>query len=160
LNKTAESIDLDPIFVKRTDYDFDGMFAMYEKLKILVKPFFEGGGMVLWNRPANQIPAGWREVEDWRGRLPMGYDPADADFNSVGKNGGKKDHVQTIEQMPKHAHLMPYQILIQSAGKANSDAFHRVDGAYTNRYTNETGGSKPMPLLNPFRTVVFIEMIP
>lgn len=155
----VDPYDIATDFVKKTDYDFDGLFAMYESIKTFMSAFTNGGGMVLWNKPFNEIPQGWREVADWRGRLPMGYDPTQTEFNMVGKYGGAKAIVQTIQQMPKHAHLMPYQIVIASEGQAKNQAYHRVNGNYVDRYSYEAGGSEAMNILNPYRVVVFIELI-
>lgn len=154
---STESYDIHDHFVKKTDYDFDQMVADIAQLKIYAAPFYAGGGMVLWKKPFNEIPTGWKEVVEWRKRMPFGYDPNDTDFNQVGKEGGNKTIVQTTAQMPKHSHMMPYQTTIQTGGRQANDAFHRVDSAYTSRYTNETGGNEAMNIMNPFRIVVFIE---
>jgi len=38
------------------------------------------------------------------GRVPVGINTADTDFNTVEKTGGAKTHVLTINQMPSHRH--------------------------------------------------------
>ena len=38
------------------------------------------------------------------GNVPVGYNSADADFNTVGKKGGKKTHTLTPTEMPSHHH--------------------------------------------------------
>lgn len=40
-----------------------------------------------------------------KGRVPVGKDTADTDFNTVGKTGGFKDVTLTIPQMPSHTHI-------------------------------------------------------
>lgn len=38
------------------------------------------------------------------GRVPVGVDTTDSDFNSVEKTGGEKKHKLTIAEMPEHDH--------------------------------------------------------
>lgn len=71
--------------------------------------FSAGGGMVLWQKPANEIPMGWAEVVDWRGRLPIGLNVDDADFNIVGKTGGSKTATLTSLNIPAHDHYVAYK---------------------------------------------------
>lgn len=95
------------------------------------------------------IPAGWEIDQTMAGYVPIGVDPGDARFNEPGKKYGEKDHFLTINEMPAHSHNMPNQIIIQSTGKSNSDAFHRVDGAYTNRQTDNRGGNQAHNNIQP-----------
>ena len=39
-----------------------------------------------------------------KGRVPVGVNSSDTDFNSLGKTGGEKTHKLTIEEMPRHNH--------------------------------------------------------
>jgi microcystin-dependent protein len=39
-----------------------------------------------------------------KGRVPIGYDPADGNFDGLGKSGGEKTHTLTIGEMPSHDH--------------------------------------------------------
>lgn len=47
-------------------------------------------------------------IPTMKGRIPIGLDPADADFNDRGKSGGAKAHILSIAQMPSHLHGMRY----------------------------------------------------
>lgn len=40
------------------------------------------------------------------GRVPVGFNGADADFNTAGKTGGSKTHTLTINEMPTHNHTI------------------------------------------------------
>lgn len=38
------------------------------------------------------------------GKVPVGVDTSDTNFNTVEKTGGEKTHTLTVEEMPKHSH--------------------------------------------------------
>lgn len=42
------------------------------------------------------------------GRVPVGVDTTQTEFNVVEKTGGAKTHTLTVAQMPKHAHEVKY----------------------------------------------------
>jgi hypothetical protein len=119
------------------------------QLEILTAPiktkkirwFFEGD--------IADIPAGWEIDTNMQGFVPIGVDPTDINFDAPGKKFGTKKHPLTEAEMPAHSHNMPNQIVIQSAGKANSDAFHRVSPGYVNRNTDSRGGNQPHNNIQP-----------
>lgn len=125
--------------------------------------FTAGGGMVLWNKPANQIPEGWQEVEDWRGRMPVGFDNTQTEFDEIGKTGGTKNKTLSISEIPEHDHGL------RTSVRDNGDYGQLVETANTEEYgdaqftprakTQKTGGGQSFSLLNPYRTVLFIEYI-
>lgn len=43
-------------------------------------------------------------VPDMRGRVPVGFNTSDTEFNARGKTGGAKTHVLTSTEMPSHTH--------------------------------------------------------
>ena len=164
----------------------DPMLAIMQRLTEVEKKaavFQQGGGMVLWNKPANQIPAGWQEVIDWRGRFPVGMDVDISEFDTLGKEGGEKEVTLTEAQIPVHNHT----------GSTNSSGGHTPTGKAAGPYDgvpigggfaggdypfkmkdvtmdpvpnhshflsiNNTGGGEPHSNLSPYRTVLFIEYI-
>jgi hypothetical protein len=82
---------------KTTLVSIDERIAQLEKKNAV---FQSGGGMVLWNKPANQIPTGWAEVVDWRGRMPVGFDSTQTEFNGIGKTGGAKSTTLVKANIP------------------------------------------------------------
>ena len=47
---------------------------------------------------------GFGEWERLKGKVCLGLDEEDADFDTIGKTGGEKEHTLTIEEMPSHNH--------------------------------------------------------
>lgn len=42
------------------------------------------------------------------GKVLVGYDNNDVDFNNIGRTGGEKEHTLTIDEMPSHTHNVNY----------------------------------------------------
>lgn len=147
--------------------------ARIAKLEIYAQPFSiaGGGGMILWMRPATQIPAGWQEVELMRGMMAMGWNPDDPDFDTVWtKFGGAKDVTMAPENLIGHEHdqylsvsdIPPFPDDTPIEGNRFKNGGDR--GLYKKKIakTSKTGSDTPEPMktLNPYRVVVFIEPKP
>ncbi len=156
------------------------LVARLENLEKKTAVFQSGGGMVLWNKPANQIPQGWQEVVDWRGRIPVGLDEAQDEFKPIGKTGGAKSKTLAVSEIPSHSHHKPgsvFDSFVAGAGAygnnssagENTDAGDNSQIAIGNLFTNynaggaakelPVGGGQPFSVLNPYRVVMFIEYI-
>lgn len=147
--------------------------ARIAKLEIYARPFSMpgGGGMLIFMRPANQIPDGWREVELMRGFMAMGWNPDDPDFNVVWtKTGGAKDVTMTLANLIEHLHDQ-YLSVSNIPGEEIGEQIEENEfknghdrGLYKKKIaqTGKTGNATPTPMktLNPYRVVVFIEPIP
>lgn len=88
-------------------------------------------------------------VPDMRGRVPVGIDPSDTDFNTLGKSGGQKD-------MMRHRHVQSYIIGMLSAG-ANAQAVMSGGTAgdtpsFQNTQYSGTGANN----MNPYRSAHFL----
>lgn len=132
------------------------LMARLTSLEKKTSVFQAGGGMVLWNKPAAQIPEGWAEVVNWRGRIPVGMDVAQVEFNTLGKIGGNKNKTLSIAEMPSHTHNFTLQ---GNGGGSNGITYN--DGVSNSKsYTTESkGNGTQFSILNPYRTVLFIEFI-
>lgn len=119
------------------------------------------GLIAIWGKPATEpIPEGWRECTDLRGRFPLGWNPNDVDFNTVGAIGGEKKHRLTIEEMPRHAHGLTVKSNIDGHD-AHSGGFDggRHPFRWHNINTHEQGGNQPHNNMPPYRVIRFIEFV-
>ena len=127
------------------------------------------GLIALWGKPASEIPAGWREYVNLRGRMPIGLDPdyvkksedsQDYGLNQILKQGGERSHKLTIEEMPAHTHSiggLPTQINDTDRGIGHNSQFS-IDDIST-RPSASTGGDQPHNNMPPYRVVQFIEYV-
>lgn len=98
------------------------------------------GGLILWYGDAAAIPAGWALCDgtngtpDLRGRIPVGVDPGQAEFDTLGKTGGAKTVTLSTGQIPGHNHTQ------DSHGHGVTDPAHRhgFDGDTGFRYVVTT----------------------
>lgn len=97
------------------------------------------------------------------GRVPVGIDSSDSDFNAIDKVGGEKEHVLTINEIPEHNHY-----LFASAGgsilfppytaKSNGDSGASSQGGYAT-ITTTAGGNQSHNNLQPYQVVAFWKRI-
>ena len=99
-----------------------------------------------------------------KGRVPVGLDTSQTEFNSLGKTGGEKKHTLTVNEMPSHNHVMNNSSYsdsnINHAVMYGSDLAH-VDTHYwnysnPNLWTSDVGGGQSHNNLQPYITVNYI----
>lgn len=92
-------------------------------------------------------------LPDKRGRVSVGYDSTQTEFNLVGKQGGEKTHILTIPEMPSHGHgylQSPWQ------GSRYSGNESPVVTGQTGGTTDSTGGGEAHNNLQPYETDLWI----
>ena len=133
---------------------FDKLVERVSKLEVFARPFSAGGGMVFFNKPINEIPEGWREVENWRGRIPMHFDPNDENLNNVGEIYGDKTRTLTTGNLPRNKYGTNFGAEIKSDGKPN---YLSGFGPGTDIYL---GNNESFSIVPPVKIAIFIEPIP
>ena len=136
--------------------------SIYMSVKNASPETFLGGTWVAWGS----------------GRVPVGIDISDTDFNGVEKTGGKKTHVLTENEMPKHKHTGTEQeaqkfniqqdstfetkrytasftaetIQTASNAVANSNGSFSGSGEVVVEHGITVGGGQPHSILQPYIT--------
>lgn len=100
---------------------------------------------------------GFGTWELWgKGRVPVGVDSEDTDFNGAEKTGGEKTHTLTVTEMPRHAHGTP-SFNIMSGNGSNYGLGDMTETKYlTTKYfptgSENVGGNQPHNNLQPYIT--------
>jgi len=113
--------------------------------------------IAIWGRPANEIPAGWVEYIDLKGRVPVGVDTSDPLLNKTGNQGGSKNAV-----IVSHNHT------ISNSGNVNNGEtggeitnkiarWDRGSGSLLNGTISTVGESGTNKNMQPYNVVHFIE---
>lgn len=99
--------------------------------------------------PGSTLGGTW---ELWgAGRVPVGVDTTQTEFNVVEKTGGAKTHKLTIDEMPNHNHnaYLSGGSLASAAGRL---LFETATGQEFYNSIKSTGGSQPHNNLQPYIT--------
>ncbi len=150
------------------------LVALEKRLTEKLNKIVPKGLVAIWGRSANEIPEGWVECEDLRGRVPVGCDPyydyVDNDdrtnyhLNQKGYTGGKREHQLTIHEMPKHKHDINYYDYNKnstqgSALKTQYSNSKKFNSTRRPLFEDSKGGDKAHTNMQPYRVVEFIEFV-
>lgn len=92
----------------------------------------------------------WEQIS--QGKIPVGIDTSDDDFNSIGQTGGEKEHTLTVDEMPSHTHSAKFKAGAQSGSTTYIIDASGSGGANVN---NLTGGNKPHNNMPPYIVMAF-----
>ena len=107
-------------------------------------------GSIIYNdddnfNPNTSFGGTWELI---KGKMIIGYDDADSDFNTLGKTGGSKTHIQTVEELAPHTH--PIKANTNENATTGAGRWPWVDYEGTNRHTESAGQGQPMDIMNPY----------
>lgn len=103
-------------------------------------------------------------IPNLKGRIPVGFDSAQTEFNTLGEVGGEKSHVLTTQEMPSHTHKMhPSTFVDRQANPATFTSKVAAGNSWMTQAfnvggvdTETTGGNQAHNNLQPYITVNYI----
>lgn len=150
------------------DANYQTLLDEFAELKMIIAPFKTGFAPIFWGKTANEIPQGWAEDLDWRGKLPVGMninvfngqfiDPEFSPLTTAGEPGrtnGSKTATLVKANLPPFTLDLP--ITFDYPG--GNDTFVVGPGQTANKTVNIAGTSQKFDILPPTRTVLFIKWV-
>ena len=105
----------------------------------------------LWGTPNSSSNF---KLPNLAGKVPVGYDSTDTDFNPVGHTDGEKKHPLTVTEMPSHRHSMG---ALWRSGTGSESRYQASANCGTmTRYTEYEGGGAAHNNLQPYAVVKYI----
>lgn len=169
LNLDVDDININKISSKNNKFSLDSEGNLIVKsINFVDKPTFDINMNEILNNvyPINSIYLSTSEINPgtlfggtWipfgEGRMLVGFDSYQIDFDTSEKTGGEKTHVLTIEEMPSHNHEYVRQPLWYSELDGTSGALaDKTDLANALFYTSKnTGGNMPHNNMPPYIVV-------
>ena len=150
----------DGIYTGGTDLNAQTFNTMQSNIEQAINAIYPVGSIIIRDDTEDMskfLGFTWEKV--FAGRVLVGLDTSQTEFNTIGKTGGEKTHKLTIDEMPKHTHT------ISAGTNATTDAnYDRVASAYAggnpkNLNTSETGGSNAHNNLQPYQVVAYWKRI-
>jgi microcystin-dependent protein len=117
---------------------------------VLGVAYGEGDGSTTFNLP------------NLKGKIPVGYDGNDTDFNTLGNTGGEKEHTLTTNELPSHSHRQLYASNPTSGswGRDISGVNYNVISSpinfYNGIFSGETGENQAHNIMQPYVVVNYI----
>ena len=150
LNENADIADINKV----TAGDMNEIKRVVNSLANL---FFPIKKIVMFNDNddhSNYLGFTWERIAN--GKVLVGIDSTDTDFNIIGKTGGEKEHTLTINEMPMHGHTVNYSassgtgLGVTAMGEQLSDSSSIIQ---------KTGGGQAHNNLQPYQVVAFWQRV-
>lgn len=124
--------------VSRTTYA-----ALFE---VIGTTYGAGNGSTTFNLP------------DLRGRVPVGRDSGQTEFDVLGEAGGAKTHTLSVNEIPSHNHVSGETARAILTNTSQRTASTGTQGAFISTTENivPAGGDQPHNNLQPYRVLNFI----
>lgn len=91
------------------------------------------------------------------GKVLVGIDSNDTDFNNIGKTGGEKTHTLSVPEMPRHAHYITSNLTNNPPGGIDRTIMYGAPASVepTNYSSESTGNNQPHNNLQPYQVVAY-----
>jgi hypothetical protein len=168
-----------------------GAFNFLSAVDMRYKPVGCIGQIIMWKAPSGVVDdyfdptglgdhpytTGWaicngsNGTDDFEGRVPVGFNVADSDFNVIGEIGGTKTHTLLTTEMPAHNHTVTdpghthaYVGVVNPGGGGDAtrdgvESSLNTSSAVTGITIASAGGGGAHNNLQPYKVALFIQRV-
>lgn len=98
-------VTIDGDLTMEGDVKFTSSVGNSVSLKDIFKAVYPVGSIYMSTSPTNPATMFGGSWAEWgKGKVPVGVNTSESEFNTVEKTGGAKTHTLTVQQIPSHAH--------------------------------------------------------
>ena len=147
----------DGIYTGGTDLNAQTFNDMQANIEIAINSIYPVGSIIIRDDSedmSNFLGFTWEKV--FAGRVLVGLDTTQIEFNTIGKTGGEKTHKLTVSEMPSHNHPGGERYTNEAGGYAR--LYLGADGTKLDN-AGKTGGDQPHNNLQPYQVVAYWKRI-
>ena len=147
----------DGIYTGGTDLNADTFNTMQSNIEQAINAIYPIGSIIIRDDAENMsnfLGFTWEKV--FAGRVLVGLDTSQTEFDTIGKTGGEKEHTLTIDEMPSHGHTVKY------SGDAGTSVGVTAMGEQlgtSSSIVQATGGGQSHNNLQPYQVVAYWKRI-
>ena len=156
----------DGIYTGGTDLNAQTFNTMQNNIEQAINSIYPVGSIIIRDDTedmSNFLGFTWEKV--FAGRVLVGLDTSQTEFNTIGKTGGEKTHTLTVDEMPSHTHDMDDAVygnyknrlgIKEDGGGGNGliPSMMQTTG-YSKYLPTETGGGQAHNNLQPYQVVAY-----
>ena len=99
----------------------------------------------------------WERVS--QGKIQIGLDDSDTDFNTIGKTGGEKEVTLTADEVPAHNHTFWKGDNVSGSGNRVMTGYGGTVQGDVDIYSSSAGGGQPHNNMPPYIVMAFWKRI-
>lgn len=146
----------DGVYTGGTDLNANTFNTMQDNIEEAINAIYPIGSIIIRDNNEDMskfLGFTWQKV--FAGKVLVGVDANDTDFNTIGKTGGEKTNTLKLENIPAHNHTVLGGTNATTSADFDHFASAFAGGNPKNLNTGLSGGGKPHNNLQPYQVVAY-----